>query len=113
MQPLTSETHSPNPASITPAAAVIQVVTDLYTELHHSGTERPVFGLGSRLESDVGLDSLARVELLLRLEQRFDVHLADEALERFGTVADLVAAVSAAQNLQGQVRYGAEGMQRR
>ena len=74
MQPLAAETH-PEPPTLTSPDGVIQVVTDLYSELHHSVTERPRVGLQSRLEGDLGFDSLARVELLVRLERRFDVHL--------------------------------------
>jgi 1-acyl-sn-glycerol-3-phosphate acyltransferase len=104
MQLLAAETHRPEPASVISADEVIQVVTDLYSELHHSATEQPMLGLQSRLEGDLGFDSLARVELLARLGRRFDIQLSYSALERFDTIADLVAAVNAARANGAQER---------
>jgi acyl carrier protein len=77
---------------------VIQVVTDLSTELHPVVREYPLFGPQSNLERDLGFDSLARIELSVRLERKFGVRLAYSALERFKTVADVLAAVGAVRN---------------
>lgn len=104
MQPLGAETHRPEPVSLVRADEVIQVVADLYAELHHCATEHPMLGLQSLLERDLGFDSLARVELLVRLGRRFDVDLAYSEVERFDTIADLVTAVSAALKSGGQAR---------
>jgi acyl carrier protein len=52
--------------------------------------------LNSSLERDLGIDSLARVELLLRIERRFGVHLPERTLAEAETVADLLAALRAA-----------------
>jgi len=40
----------------------------------------PHVALDSSLEKDVGLDSLARVELVLRLEKEFGTSLSEQAL---------------------------------
>ncbi len=53
-------------------------------------------GLSSQLEHDLGLGSLERVELLVRLDAAFSVRLPDSALVQAETVADLVRAVAAA-----------------
>lgn len=45
----------------------------------------------SRLESDLGLDSLDRVSVVMDVEDEFDVELPDEALENVATVRELVA----------------------
>ena len=52
--------------------------------------------LDSKLDKDLGLDSLARVELLARIEKAFDVRLGDEVLGVAETPRDLLAAVAAA-----------------
>ena len=49
------------------------------------------------LERDLGISSLERVELLLRLEQAFHVRLADAVMAEAVTLADLVAAVLRAE----------------
>lgn len=45
----------------------------------------------SHLESDLGLDSLDRVSVVMDVEDEFYVELTDEALEKVATVRDLVA----------------------
>jgi 1-acyl-sn-glycerol-3-phosphate acyltransferase len=50
----------------------------------------------SALDKDLGLDSLARVELLARIEKAFAVRLGDEVLGVAETPRDLLAAIAAA-----------------
>jgi 1-acyl-sn-glycerol-3-phosphate acyltransferase len=75
--------------------ALLQLVQDLASELHagRAGTAR----LDSRLEGDLGLDSLARMELLLRVQRRFGVTLAEAEALGAETPRQLLAALSAAQ----------------
>src|SRR5687768_9261683 len=47
-------------------------------------------GLDSSLEKDLGLDSLARVELVLRLEREFSTSLPEQALATSETPRDLL-----------------------
>jgi 1-acyl-sn-glycerol-3-phosphate acyltransferase len=58
---------------------LLAVVGGLATELHRSAPAVPV-QLDSQLESEVGLDSLALVELRARVEQAFGVTLPDRVL---------------------------------
>jgi acyl carrier protein len=51
----------------------------------------------SAIERDLGIDSLGRVELLLRIESVFGVRLSDDTLTNAETVADLIAALQAAR----------------
>jgi acyl carrier protein len=81
--------------------AVLQVVTALYTELHRSEAAPQTVRLDSHLERDLGLDSLARVELGLRLEVRFGVQLRDAAIGSAETVADLAGLITSAARLAG------------
>jgi len=72
---------------------VLQVVRALYVELHHTQRGVADIDLESTLENELGFDSLARVELLLRLEQHCGVHLPETTLSAAETVADLLNAV--------------------
>jgi 1-acyl-sn-glycerol-3-phosphate acyltransferase len=53
--------------------------------------------LDSSLDRDLGLDSLGRVELLLRVERAFGVTLPEHTLQVAQSARDLLAAVDAAQ----------------
>jgi 1-acyl-sn-glycerol-3-phosphate acyltransferase len=59
----------------------------------HPGLGERAFDLDSSLASDLGLDSLARVELLARLERDFGVLLAERAVFEAETPRDLVALI--------------------
>jgi acyl carrier protein len=52
--------------------------------------------LDSTLQNDLGLDSLARVELLHRIEEAFQVRLRDETFASATTLRDLLTAVEGA-----------------
>jgi acyl carrier protein len=79
------------------ADALLQLVRTFYVELHHVEPELDVVTLDSKLESDLGFDSLARVELLLRLEQCFHVHLSEAESVKWERVADLLGAINTAE----------------
>jgi len=60
------------------------------------GVAAPPVGLDAELERDLGIDSLARAELALRIEQAFDVRLSETAVLEARTVRDLAMALAAA-----------------
>jgi acyl carrier protein len=62
-------------------------------------------GLDSSLERDLGLDSLARVELVLRLEREFGASLPEQALASSETPRDLLRFLLAAA---GQAPHAAD-----
>ncbi|HEV2386942.1 MAG TPA: AMP-binding protein [Candidatus Acidoferrales bacterium] len=70
------------------------ILADLLEELGHnpSGTELQP---GTHLERDLGLGSLERVELLLRLNAAFSIQLPEQALAEAETIAELVRVVQA------------------
>ena len=70
------------------ADALITVVEQMVRDTRH-GREAQV-ALDSSLERDLGLDSLARVELVLRIERAFDVSLPEHALYAAETPRDLL-----------------------
>ena len=72
--------------------AVLEVVRALVAEVQpHRAAGR--IGLDSALERDLGLDSLGRAELLLRLEAAFGVPLPERVLAEAETPRDLVEAL--------------------
>ena len=84
----------PESAAVTiDAAALIEVVTRTLGDLHAGAPGLPAVTTASVLDRDLGLDSLARVELLMRLESRFGVALPEDTLQRVETVADLLSAL--------------------
>ena len=71
---------------------VLEVIRALLTEL---GSYRALRGvrLQASLERDLGLGSLERVELLLRLEKEFSIRLPDRVMTEAETPTDLVRAL--------------------
>ncbi|HSM22822.1 MAG TPA: AMP-binding protein, partial [Rubrivivax sp.] len=83
-------------------AALLAVVEATLRDLHPGATDLPPVAPASVLDQDLGFDSLARMELLLRTERAFGVDLPAETLQRAETVADVWSAVQ-----QGLARGGA------
>ncbi|MDE3154655.1 MAG: AMP-binding protein [Acidobacteriota bacterium] len=74
---------------------VLALTGDLLAELRQTGGRVPV-ALDERLEQDLGIGSLERVELLQRIERAFGVRLSDDTMAGALTPADLVQAILAA-----------------
>ena len=81
------------------ADALLAVIEQLVRDSGHAGS--PQAALDSSLERELGLDSLARVELVLRIERAFDVSLPERALYAAETPRDLLRL---AQSSQGAPR---------
>jgi 1-acyl-sn-glycerol-3-phosphate acyltransferase len=75
---------------------ILAVVRSLTHELHPEDAEEAPIRLDSSLDRDLGLDSLARAELLHRLEQTFAVVLPEQVLAHAQTPRDLLHAARAA-----------------
>jgi len=84
------------PDERTDADRILAIVGDLAAELHPDANLSPV-RLRSRLDADLGIDSLALVEFRARVEDAFGVTLADEVFAKSATPGDWVRAVWAAQ----------------
>ncbi len=78
------------------APALLDVVRETLRELRREPARSIRIALDSSLDRDLGLDSLARVELLLRIERTFDVTLPQNTLVVAETPRDLLAALSSA-----------------
>jgi len=68
---------------------LLQVVRSLLEEIQ-AGTAPQIINLDSSLEKDLGLDSLARVELLARIERHFGVVLPERMFAEAETPRDLL-----------------------
>jgi acyl carrier protein len=68
---------------------LIAIVDQLARELHPQQARRGVASLSSRLERDLGIDSLGRTELVLRLERSFGTRLPIALVAEADTVDDL------------------------
>jgi len=75
-------------------ATILRIVDDLVAELHPRRT-LPRASLHSHLDRDLGLDSLAMAELLVRLENAFGASLPSSLLSTAETPEDLFRAVGA------------------
>lgn len=75
------------------AEALLGLVDATLRDLSGGAPGLPSASLESRLDRDLGLDSLARMELILRTERQFGVELPQDTLQRAETVADLLQAL--------------------
>jgi 1-acyl-sn-glycerol-3-phosphate acyltransferase len=78
------------------ARDVLGIVSGLVGELGGRSGDRPV-RLDDVLDRDLGIGSLERVELLVRLEQRYGVRLPDAVMAEAVTPRDLVTAIQGAE----------------
>ena len=83
--------------------ALLAVVAELVKELRQQ-SKRPVdISLSSRLERDLGIDSLGRTELMLRIERALHARLPIEVLSEAETVGDILKALGRVPVLPGFV----------
>ena len=85
---------------------LLEIVAEVAKEARPHVT--PNVTLDSSLERELGLDSLARVELVLRLEQVFGTSLPEQALATGETPRDLLRFLLAGF---GHAREAAEGFE--
>ncbi len=78
------------------AAQLLDIVRKLARELRQGANGIERLGLDHSLERNFGLDSLARVELLARIERELGVRLADAAMVEAETPRDLLQHMGAA-----------------
>ena len=76
---------------------MLAVVGELARELHPQQSGIAEVSLGSRLERNLGIDSLGRTELVLRLERAFGARLPISLVGEADTVGDLLRALDQAE----------------
>ena len=84
----------PEKPEIEPAIKLLDIVRVLYAEMHREGRPHGRISLDSSLDRDLGFDSLARMELLSRVQQAFGVDLPEDTLNRADTPRDLLEILS-------------------
>jgi acyl carrier protein len=78
-------------------ALLLHVVRETLTDLNRDTAAAARVTLDSAFDRDLGLDSLARVELLLRVERAFGVVLPEDTLQRAERPRDLLTALQSAR----------------
>lgn len=76
---------------------LLKVMQELVEELHAKKPRTFVLTLDSSLDDDLGLDSLARIELISRIEQRFNIVLPQRVFADAESPRDLLRAIVSAQ----------------
>jgi acyl carrier protein len=91
-----------------PEAQLLSIIQEMIIELRPKKEHRPIT-LDSSLDRDLGLDSLSRMELLVRIEKKFGVTLSERIFADAETPRDLMRALSGA-GLSRAVRKAPEVM---
>jgi 1-acyl-sn-glycerol-3-phosphate acyltransferase len=107
-----SELAENNETGQTPDAGILTatpaqfraVIAAFLQELHPAGFRSAELSLDSRIERDLGIDSLSRTELTLRIERAFRARLPISAMNEAETVGDLLRALQEAQPRDGRAR---------
>jgi acyl carrier protein len=89
------------------ATALLETIQQVMRELHPHRADTAAVTLDSSLESELGFDSLGRVELLERLERTFGVRLPDHLLPHAETPRDILRAMPTATSRETAVRPAA------
>ncbi len=82
---------------------LFEIVRTLITELGHQAALASI-APEAHLDKELGLGSLERVELLVRLEREFGTRLDEQVLSEAETIQDLIAALESASSSTGSER---------
>lgn len=85
-----------NDAPPSPSSVILEEIAALRRELHPQAPRAPAMRLDARLDRDLGLDSLSRMELLARLERRLNLAIPEQQAVEAQTLADLLQALATA-----------------
>ena len=77
---------------------LLTTVQQLIAEVHPVRAKTLTLDLDSTLDTDLGLDSLGRVELISRLEKHFNIVLPEHVFAETESVRDLLRAIGIAQH---------------
>lgn len=83
----TSAKTNPAPQKIGTEQQIINIIEDA------TGIEKEEITTSSSLVEDLAVDSLTLVDIAVRLEEEFTIHVEDEVINSAGTVGQLVALV--------------------
>ena len=103
MQEVTSPIGAPS-AEKPRERELTALIGELVRELHPQRARFIEVGPSSHIERDLGIDSLARTELILRIERAFRVRLPAQTVGEADTVDDLLAALRLARPPEDRAR---------
>jgi len=83
------------------ARTLLGVLTDPVRELRGPSSSLLNISMSSRLDRDLGIDSLGRTELVMRIERAFRVRLPISVMAEANTVGDLLTALQKATSESG------------
>ena len=90
---------------------VIAIISDLVCELQSRPRQEIAVSRASRLDRDLGIDSLSRAELILRLEYALRIRLPANVISDVETVGDLIAALAQSTPQRGPARTASPQIQ--
>ena len=93
------QTPPPQPDSSSNAELLLDIVRSLAHEFRPNAPAIEHMGLDHSLERDFGLDSLARVELLIRIERTLGVKLGEKAFTDAETPRDLLKQIAGTKSV--------------
>ena len=79
------------------AYSLLKLIEKLVNEIYAKKPRTFVLTLDSSLDKDLGLDSLAHVELIARIEQHFNIALPQQVFIEAESPRDLLRAIYSAQ----------------
>ena len=77
-------------------ASIEERVIDIVAE--QLGVEKDKISRDSHFVNDLGADSLDTVELVMELEEEFDINIPDEVAEKIQTVGEAIAHIEKASD---------------
>ncbi|MEN8190060.1 MAG: AMP-binding protein [Thermodesulfobacteriota bacterium] len=80
-------------------SVLLRIIQQLMEELHPQMQSARPIQLDSSLDRDLGLDSLARVELLGRIEQQFEIALSEHILATAESPRDLLRCIKTSHKI--------------
>jgi acyl carrier protein len=92
---------------LAPGDELIELVRGLVRELRAQPASPVEIALSSRLDRDLGIDSLARTELILRIERAFRIRLPIDVMAEAATVGDVLRVLEQARPAQAAVNIPA------
>ena len=77
-------------------ASIMERVTDIVSE--QLGVDKDKITAETSFVNDLGADSLDTVELVMELEEEFDINIPDDAAEKIQKVGEAIDFISKAQS---------------
>ena len=74
---------------------ILNKIIEIYENIVGEDVDKEKFTLSSNIKEDLGINSVGLLYLIVDIENKFDVVLHNQSIEKFVTLDDVVAAVKA------------------